>query len=92
MLSKENVTHLAALARIALSDDEKELLAKDLDGVLAYVSEISAVVTKDTGPVPGDLRNVVRADEACEGGAYTKDILENAPEIEGGYVKVRSIL
>lgn len=92
MLHKDDITHLASLARIALSDEEKELLTKDLSRVLEYVSEISEVVTKDTGPVPGDLRNVLRADEACEGGRYTQAILENAPKTQKGYVKVRSIL
>jgi aspartyl-tRNA(Asn)/glutamyl-tRNA(Gln) amidotransferase subunit C len=92
MLSKDDVTHLAELARLALSDEEKERLVKDLGGILEYVSEISGVVTTDTGPVPGDLRNVLRADEATEGGEYSKDILANAPATENGYIKVRRIL
>jgi len=92
MLDKDTVAHLASLARIALSPDEQERLVKDLGGILEYVSEISAVVTQDVGPVPGDLRGVMRDDAASEGGKYTADLLANAPETEKGYFKVRSIL
>jgi aspartyl-tRNA(Asn)/glutamyl-tRNA(Gln) amidotransferase subunit C len=52
MLSKDDVTHLADLARIKLSDEEKERYVKDLGGILDYVSEISEVVTDDVGLVP----------------------------------------
>lgn len=92
MISKDDVNHLASLARLALDEEEKERLVKDLAGILSYVSEISEVVTEESGPAPGDLANVMRSDEAVSGGAYSKDILNNAPETERGYLRVRSIL
>ncbi len=92
MLSKDDVTHLAKLARVALVPEEEERLVADLGGILSYVSEVSEVVTADVGPVAGELRNVMRADAAVSGGAHTQAILENAPDTKDGFLKVHSIL
>lgn len=94
MLTKSDIEHLCVLARIAVSPDEQEKIAHDLDSVLAYVSEVAAVTTEeDAIPRVGELRNVMRADEcAYPGGEFTDMIIKNAPDTEGGYVKVKQIL
>ena len=94
MLKKEDIDHLATLARIKVSEEEKEELAGKLDRVLSYVSEIGKVSTDaDVKSELGDLRNVMRPDEApYSGGEYTEQILMNAPDKEDGYVKVRQIM
>ncbi len=94
MLTKEDIEYLAALARIEISEEEKGELPGKLDPVLAYVSEISKVVTEgDTKPVAKELRNVMRPDENPNpGGEYTDAILANAPSKEDGYVKVPRIM
>lgn len=93
-LTKADIEHLAALARIEISEEEKDELAGRLGSVLAYVSEIATIAT-ETGaePVPGPLRNVMRDDaNARAGGEFTEAILANAPAVEDGYVKVKRIL
>lgn len=93
MLTKDDIKHLSTLARIAVSEEEQESLAKDLDAVLGYVSEVAAVATeKDATPRAGDLRNIMREDdEAYPGGEFTGMILKNAPDTEDGYFKVKQI-
>ena len=93
MLERKDVEHLGLLARISLSEEEKDEFTSELDSVLSYVSEISSVATEvDIIPEAGELRNVMRRDDnANSGGEFTEDILKNAPDTEGGYVKVKQI-
>lgn len=94
MLKKEDIEHLATLARVSVSDEEKEEFVTQLDAVLEYVSELSRVVTKeDATPKVGVLRNAMRPDEnPYEGGTFTDAILANAPHVQDGYVKVGQIM
>ena len=92
MLTKKDVEALAVLARIDLSDTEKEAIVPKLDSILAYVGEVAKVVTEDLPARVGVVKNVLRNDEKPnEGGMYSKDMLENAPAIEGEYVKVKQM-
>lgn len=94
MLKKEDIEHLSALARITVSDVEKEAFVPQLDAILAYVSELGKVVTKeDATPKAGVLRNALREDvNPYAGGEFTDAILANAPHVENGYVKVGQIM
>lgn len=94
MLKKEDVEHLATLARIELTDEEMLEVAEKLTPVLDYVSEISKVVTEENAEARvGELRNVMRADSVPnEGGQYTDAILKNAPRSQDGYFKVSQIM
>jgi aspartyl-tRNA(Asn)/glutamyl-tRNA(Gln) amidotransferase subunit C len=93
MLKKEDIDHLATLARLALAEEEKEAFAGQLDAVLGYVSEVSTVVTEEeVAPVPGVFRNVLREDtNPYPGGTWSETILANAPHRDGNYVKVGQI-
>ena len=51
----KDVEHLAGLARIAVSDSEKEVLRHDLEEILAYVSEIKDVAAELGEPAVGEL-------------------------------------
>ena len=89
----KDVEHLAGLARIAVSDSEKEVLRHDLEGILAYVSEIKDVAAELGEPAVGELHNVLRDDEgAHESGTFTEDLLVAAPAREGNRVFVKKIL
>ena len=94
MLKKEDIEHLADLARITISPEEKASLPSELDAILAYVSEIVGVVTeKEVAPRAGKLRNVLREDrDAYSGGEWSEPILANAPHAEAGYFKVEQIM
>lgn len=93
MLTRDDIDHLADLARLAVADEEKDRLATDLGGILAYVSQLEEVTT-EASPTPdaGVLRNVMREDgEPTASGTYTEAILANAPETEDGYFKMKAI-
>lgn len=94
MIEMKDIEKLAALARIRVTDEEKESLRKDIDSVLAYVDQVKQASlalgdTKDAGVI----RNVMREDsEPHETGAFTKELIEESPKKEGDYVKVKKIL
>ncbi len=89
----KDVEHLAGLARIAISDSEKEVLRHDLEEILAYVSQVKEVAVDVPAPEVGMLRNVMREDEnAHEGGIFTEALLSAAPAREGSRLLVKKIL
>ena len=94
MIDKSDIQQLAILARVAVSENEEESLAKDLDAVLGYVSDISRIATNaDVVLQAGSLKNVMREDtDVYQGGGFTNAILANAPATEDGYLKVNKIL
>ncbi len=107
MITTDDIKNLAHLARIEVAESEGEKLAKDMDEILAYVGEISAVVgdgeRKGDGEVGlpagrhgvqvGFLKNVFRDDVLShKKGEFTESLLANAPAREGNYVKVKKIL
>ena len=93
MVSPENIDKLAELARIAIKEEEKASLAKDIDSILAYVSELQNVEIKKGKKDMPELVNVMREDiNSHEAGIYTKDLLEAAPSKRGEYFSVKKIL
>lgn len=93
-IKKEDIEHLATLARIELTSTEALQFAEDITSIVGYVSEIKditgeGVPEKKVGPV----FNVFREDvDPHEAGKYTDDLLALAPERQGQYVKVKKIL
>lgn len=94
-----DIEKLAKLARIELTDAEKEKFAGDLESILGYVSQIQEVVTEDLPAQAGKpaevggVFNVLRVDaDPTESGKYTERILAEAPDTEKNFVKVKKIL
>jgi len=93
MISKKDIENLANLARIRLSEGEKESLAKDVDSILAYVDQIKAAPIGDFKPKPGSFKNVMRDDSAMNTSAIDRErLLDEAPKRKGDYVAVKKIL
>ncbi|MBI5400682.1 MAG: Asp-tRNA(Asn)/Glu-tRNA(Gln) amidotransferase subunit GatC [Candidatus Yonathbacteria bacterium] len=92
----KDVEHLAGLARIAVSEDEKKILQHDLEEILAYVSQVKDADSRGTDAEErrtGDLYNVMREDsEPHNAGVFTEDILSQAPTREGNRISVKKIL
>jgi aspartyl-tRNA(Asn)/glutamyl-tRNA(Gln) amidotransferase subunit C len=87
------VEHLAGLARVAISDDEKKILQHDLEEILTYVSQVKEVEYEKSKIENGELRNVMRADEnPHEAGMFTEDLLNSAPKRAGAHIVVKKIL
>jgi len=93
MIEKKDIEKLAVLSRIEVSEEEKDILRKDMESILAYVSQIKEVVSEVPPKEAGELRNVMREDNnPHHKGVYTKEIMDEVPDKENGYVKVKQIL
>jgi aspartyl-tRNA(Asn)/glutamyl-tRNA(Gln) amidotransferase subunit C len=91
-LSRDDVDHVAMLARLGLSDEEKGRLLGELEKILDHIARLQQVDTSmlaETAQV-GDLVNVMRADvpEPPIGAAAA---LRNAPATDGDYFVVGAI-
>ena len=92
-ISRDEVARLAKLARLALTDDELDSFAGQLDSILAYVGQIQAVDVTGVAPTGNPLSdvNVTRADEV--GHSLTQaEALAEAPAAEDGRFAVPQIL
>ncbi len=92
-----DVEKLALLARIKLGSKEKETLQKEFEAILDYISKLKEVDVSGTGDREAsrttELENVMREDEKShEPGEFSDDLLNVAPAVEKGYVKVKRVL
>jgi aspartyl-tRNA(Asn)/glutamyl-tRNA(Gln) amidotransferase subunit C len=88
-ISKQELEHLAKLARIELDPKEEEKLLKDLDSIMGHFKVLQELDTTNVAPMTGgtDLVNALRDDlerESTNQGAGT----EAFPESKNGYLKV----
>ncbi|NQU82522.1 MAG: Asp-tRNA(Asn)/Glu-tRNA(Gln) amidotransferase subunit GatC [Parcubacteria group bacterium] len=97
MISKEEVEHIAKLARLELTESELKKMQNDLAGILDYVdvlqkADISKVKTTEHS-VGLNMENVTREDEPKPATAETiKKIKEQFPDKQDGHLKVKGIL
>ncbi|CAN5493101.1 Asp-tRNA(Asn)/Glu-tRNA(Gln) amidotransferase subunit GatC [soil metagenome] len=91
MIDREQVLHVARLARLELSEDEVETMVGELSAVLGPVDTISALDLADVEPTSHvvALENVLRADEPWASLPRAK-ALENAPDPVDGSFRVPS--
>jgi len=92
-LSREEVEHIAELAKVGLSEEEKTLFQVQLSAILEYAAMLQRV---DTSAIPPTatvlpLRNVMRPDEPRPS-LPREDVLANAPQAEDGCFRVKAIL
>lgn len=88
----KDVEHLAELAKIELNQVEKDQLLKDMEGILNYVKQIEEVEVPDmiTEHVH---KNQWREDVILEEDAIDKDLILNQfPNSQDNFVKVKKIL
>jgi aspartyl-tRNA(Asn)/glutamyl-tRNA(Gln) amidotransferase subunit C len=93
MLSKEEVKHIAKLARLGLSESEIEGFQKDLSSILDYIEKLKELDISEI-PVTSHsvgLENVMRTDESRVDKGDAGKLLELAPETKAGFIKVKSI-
>ena len=88
-IDREQLLHVARLARLELHDEELERLGAQLNDILAAVSKVSELDLSDVPPTshPLDVVNVWEDDEPrpC---LTAEEALANAPEREGDFFKV----
>lgn len=92
-LTTAEVEHIAELARLALTEEEKNLFRGQLSAILDYAAILQRV---DTSAIPPTatvlpLRNVMRDDEPRPS-LPIEDVLANAPDAADGCFRVTAIL
>ena len=91
MIDREQVLHVARLARLRLSDEEVERMSSELSGILEHVERISALDLDGVEPTSHviELENVLRPDEPRPSWPREK-VLEQAPDSAAGAFRVPS--
>ena len=94
-LSKQEIQHIAKLARLELTDEELEKYGGQLSAVLNYIDQLKEVDVKGVEPtaqVTG-MENVLREDEARDWDKKEiEEALADAPEREGRFIKVKRVI
>lgn len=86
---------MARLARLALSEDEKERFTAQLGSILGYVEKLRGLNTEGVPPTahPWPVANVWREDKAERlQGVEREELMKNAPEREGPFFKVKKVI
>lgn len=96
MIDKDQVKHIASLARLKVKDEEVDKLSKDLSAILDYVKELNKVDVSDVSPTLSatSSENVFREDDEPDKQdvELAKKLINLAPDSEDDYIKVKSIL
>jgi len=92
-ISREQVQHVAKLARLALTPDEEDRFGQQIGQILDYVEQIEELDTSGLEPTSHciPLQNVLRADEPRPS-LPRKELLASAPVSEQGMFRVPKIL
>lgn len=94
-ITREEVEHIANLARIALTEEEKAAFAHDLSSILDFVAVLNAVNTKGVFPMTGgtmrenSLRRDIAEETALEGKSLK--LLEAASQKKGSLIRVNPV-
>jgi len=92
-LTLAQVEHIAELAKLALTDEEKTRYQEQLSAILDYAERLQAVDTSSIPPTATvlPLRSVMRPDEPRDS-MGRDDVLANAPRVEAGCFRVQAVL
>ena len=92
MISKEEVEHIAKLARLELTGKEIEKMQKDLTAILDYfilLKNVPEVVKNDSEKV---IKNILRKDEVFQkDDSMAEKLIAAAPDKKDDYIKVKAI-
>lgn len=92
-LTREQVKHVAELAKLKLTDAEVDLFQGQLSAILDYAARLDELDTEQISPTAGvlSLKNVMRPDVE-QASLSRQAMLANAPVTEDGFVKVKVVL
>ena len=92
-ITRKDVEHVALLARLHLTEDEKQALTQDLANILEYVEKINQLDTSQVEPTSHILpiRNVTRED-VVKPSPGQEVMLKNAPDKENGFFRVPPVI
>lgn len=103
MITRQEVQHIAKLARLGLTEKEIRKYQKDLSLILDYIEKLKEVdISKvepfplerrrEMGPLAIRLENVLRVDESERSKLKPRKLLDLAPETKNNYLKVKKII
>ncbi|MEM7141463.1 MAG: Asp-tRNA(Asn)/Glu-tRNA(Gln) amidotransferase subunit GatC [Actinomycetota bacterium] len=92
-ITRDDVEHVARLARLSLTDDEIDRFAGQLGDILAHAADIEALDVGDIPPTshPLPVVNVLRVDEVAAS-VDRDEVLSQAPAAEAGQFRVPPVL
>lgn len=88
------IEHVALLARLKLSEREKELFSKQVGGIIDYINKLNELDTTNIEPTAHILaiKNVFREDTEARPSLPRDKALQNAPERNDGFYGVPKII
>ncbi|NQT49155.1 Asp-tRNA(Asn)/Glu-tRNA(Gln) amidotransferase subunit GatC [Candidatus Kuenenbacteria bacterium] len=91
-ISKERIEHLANLARLDITEKEKEKYAEQISSILDYFEQLKELDTEGVEPMSHvfDLQNIDREDKVKQIWSQDK-VLAEAPELEKRQIKVKGV-
>ena len=92
-LERSQVEHIAALARIGLTEEEIEMFGEQLSQILEQFEVLNELDTSGVTPTghASGLQTVMR-DDLAEDSLDSEDVLKNAPRREGEFFRVNAVL
>jgi len=92
-ITRAEVEHVARLARLELSEEEKERMTAQLDAILGYMDTLNALDTAGVEPTTTVIPMVsVMRDDTVRPSLDREDALANAPDREDGFFRVPRII
>lgn len=93
ILTREQVEHIAELAKLALTDEEIERYRQQLSAILEYAQRLQELDTEAIPPTASvlALQNVMRPDEVRPS-MPREEVLANAPDVQDGQFRVKAVL
>lgn len=93
VLTRREVEHIAVLARLELTEEEKQRYAEQLSAIIDYAARLQAVDTRGIPPTSSvlPLHTALRPDQARPG-LSPEDLFQNAPDVHNAQFKVPPVL
>jgi aspartyl-tRNA(Asn)/glutamyl-tRNA(Gln) amidotransferase subunit C len=88
----ETVDHVARLAHLSLTDDERQTFARQLEEILTYAESIQALDTAAVPPMSHAVTSEMLREDALQPGLDRKRVLESAPDPAEGLFRVPRVL
>lgn len=92
-ISREEVKHIAHLARLTLTEEEITLYSKQLNNILKYIDKLNELDVDQIEPMSHvlDIINVMREDKHLPS-LSREEVMANAPDYDGEHFKVPRVL
>ncbi len=92
-VTKQDVEHIAKLARLKFTEDELQNLTKDMNKILSYMDKLNELNTDDVEPLSNPIanENVFREDKIKES-IPTEEALKNAPDRTDVHFRVPKVI